>query len=608
MASADSASPSTPSRSDAVTAAAALVIAYGAYLAIFLPLIPASGVGLGHDYALHLPNLLAGTFFFRANGLWQLPWFNPGQCGGVPFFADLNVAYYSLPQFLSFIVDPLNAVRIAFAIFAAIGGLGMYALARSRFGASRAAAVTAAVLFLFNGFFVYRMAIGHITFHPVMLAPWLMFVALPPRDGYHAMPFLLAATLGGIILAYMFQAGMVHAIVPLVLASALVILAHGLATRQKVQPWIVLAASGVVAILLSSARLVAGLSFLGNFPRSDYPLPGFADWGTSLRFALESVFWLPPVDAGFAALTNKMFALQQHEWEYGVGPAAAVLIVAGLLALVAAWAAKAERARRFMRAVPVAIAFVVVLALPVALNWYEPAWNEFLKRVPLLEASSTLLRWFVLYVPLAALFAGLSVDRVVSIPARPFVMLALLVLVVAMNALTDKRFYQLQAYDAAPITGAWHRPGVVPITALVKADSAAGSHSGNNAIAAGQSEIDCYQPMFGYKLEHYNASNLHPGPVTDVDAAGNLNLKNPACYVFPGENQCAPGALFSAAAESYATALTNYLAYGFAMPLRQQVAGWVNVAAIAGCLLVLATTPVRRRRRPSRLDANPRPG
>jgi hypothetical protein len=591
---------------DAASVWAVMAVAYAAYLVIFLPLLPANGSGLGHDYTVQLPNLLAGTFFFRQNGLWQVPWFSPGECGGVPFFADLNVGYYSLPQFLAFLFDPLTAVRVSFAIFAAVGGWGMYALVRSRFGASPFAAAAAAVLFLFNGFYVYRFAIGHVTFHPVMLAPWLAFVLLP---GDRPQSVAIGSVLGGALLAYMFQAGMVHAIVPLALATALVLLAHGHIAGHAVRPWLAFAGSAVVAVALSAARLVAALAFLRGFPRSDYPLPGFANVWMSLRVAVESVFWLPPVAAGWAALTNRGFELQQHEWEYGIGSLAALLIVAGILTLVVAWTAKADRARRFARVAPIVAAFLVVLALPVALNWYTPGWNAFLKRVPLLESSSTLLRWFVLYIPLAALFAGLAVDRLARMAVRPLLLLAVVLSVVGLNAFSDKRFYLLQPYDAHAITAAWrsvaYGGGVPPVTALVRADAAAVlSHTENNALAHGQSQLDCHQPMFGYKLEHFDAANLHSGPVSDVDAAGNLNLKNPACYLYPGENQCRPGATFAATAIGDAQAFAAYRPYPFQVSTLQRAADWLNLAAILACLAVLAIAPLRRWRPARRLDPN----
>jgi len=587
-----------------------LAVAYAAYLAIFLPLLPADGSRLGHDYALHLPNLLAGTFFFHQNGPWQVPWFSPGQCGGVPFFADLNVGYYSVPQILALVIDPLTAVRVSFAAFAAIGGVGMYVLARARFDASRAASVAAAVVFLFNGFYVYRLAIGHLTFHPVMLTPWLAFVLLPGARSRVQSGAVVSSVLGGALFAYMFEAGTVHGIVPLALAVALILLARGQILGHAWRPWIAFAGAAIVAVALSSARLVAALAFLRDFPRSDYPLPGFADPWTALRIAFEGVFWLPPADSGWAALVNKLYLLQQHEWEYGVGPAAAMLIAAGLVAIVAAWAGKGDRGRRLLRAVPVVLGFLAILLLPVALNWYAPGWNAFLKRVPLLESSSTLIRWFALYVPLAALFAGLAIDRAFSASTRPVAMLAVAVSVLALNAFSDKRFYAGQTYDATAIIAAWRSVTTgaagVPITALAASDT--GAHVGNNAIAEGQSQIRCYQPMFGYRLEHFDPSNLHVGPITDVDPAGNLNLKNPACYLYPGENTCRPGALFPATAIAEATAFAAYRPFAFQVSLFQRAADWLNLAALLACLAVLALAPLRRRRQPGRLDANRPPG
>jgi hypothetical protein len=84
----------------------------GLYLWIFLPYLPAGGAPWGHDYALHLPNLLAGDFWFLQNGPFAVPWSSPAQCAGVPFLADLNVAYYSLPQWATFAVGPVSAIRL----------------------------------------------------------------------------------------------------------------------------------------------------------------------------------------------------------------------------------------------------------------------------------------------------------------------------------------------------------------------------------------------------------------------------------------------------------------------------------------------------------------
>ena len=129
-----------------------LVLAFAAYLGIFLSLIPADGKAMGGDYALHLPNMIAGYYWFLKNGAFAIPWFNPGECGGIPFIADFNVGYYTFPQWASFILGPLAALRLTFAVFAAIGAIGFFVLMRGPFRVSQWAALSSAVLFLFSGF------------------------------------------------------------------------------------------------------------------------------------------------------------------------------------------------------------------------------------------------------------------------------------------------------------------------------------------------------------------------------------------------------------------------------------------------------------------------
>ena len=55
------------------------------YGAIFLPYLPLSSGLLGHDYALHFPNLLVGYYWALQNNYWSIPWFTPATCGGMAF-------------------------------------------------------------------------------------------------------------------------------------------------------------------------------------------------------------------------------------------------------------------------------------------------------------------------------------------------------------------------------------------------------------------------------------------------------------------------------------------------------------------------------------------
>ncbi|MEJ0011504.1 MAG: hypothetical protein WDM94_02540 [Bauldia sp.] len=576
---------------------AAVALAFAAYLWIFLPLIPADGRGLGADYSLHLPNLLAGYFLYLQNGLLAVPWFNPGQCGGVPFIADLNVGYYSLPQFLAFVVDPLIAVRATFVVFAAIGALGFYALARRAFALSPAASAVAAVLFLFNGTFAYRMAIGHLTFHPLMLAPWIALCLIRGTT--------LGALLAGALFAYAFQAGMIHGIGPVAFAVAIVILIHGIRSGQSARPWIAFAGAAVVAVALSATRLAAALALAKNFPRNEYALPGFPNLFAALRVAFLSLIDLTPVAEAWQSLANTDIFLDRPEWEYAVGPIAALLIVAGAAVLVA-------RRGRVRRHAPAVVAIAAILALPLLLNWYVPAWNALLKHVPLLGSSTTLVRWFMLYVPVAVFAAALAFDtlfpRALRAPAMALAVLA----IVAPNALVEKGTYRAQRYDATPIVAAWHGGQAIPVTDIVVDPQSTPERrvrlGGNNAIAAGQSQLYCYAPVFGYQLEALPIGDLHAGPISDLSSDGALNLKNPSCYLFPGANSCRPGDAFSVEQAGAADSFVHYEQFPFGLPPLQVAANWLNLLALVGFVLAVPILMVRNRSRgaPFRgLDAMP---
>ncbi len=66
-----------PPSAEAWICGSVLALSFAAYLWIFLPLIRADGAAMGHDYSASLPNLLAGYYWFRKNGLLETPWFSP---------------------------------------------------------------------------------------------------------------------------------------------------------------------------------------------------------------------------------------------------------------------------------------------------------------------------------------------------------------------------------------------------------------------------------------------------------------------------------------------------------------------------------------------------
>jgi hypothetical protein len=568
-----------------------VLAALGVYLWIFLPYLPSSGAHWGHDYALHLPNLLAGYFWFHQNGLLDAPWFSPAQCAGVPFLADLNVAYYSLPQWATFAVGPVGAIRLTFVVFAALGAAGTFVLLRGPFAATPWAAATATVLFLCSGFFTYRMLVGHLTYHAITLTPWLAWALLAAHQ--HVWQRVLSTCAAGLMLAYMFHAGMVHAIPPAAIAVAVILLLHGQMRGHRRWPWLLFASAALLSLALGAQRLAAALAFLQQFPRDEYALPGFPSLLAELRVVLLSLFWRPPNELAQPLLSVNL-PLDRHEWEYGLGPAAALLLMAGAVRV-------AKYARLTASAWLVTGAIIVALALPLALNWHQPAWHAFLKSQPLLGSSSTLVRWYVLYVPLVALCAGLAFDIVV--PAGPWRARAAALIAaatLAWNWTADRSYYSEQAYDPGVMQQAWQAvdagaplPAVTNLSVRVdKANRLAVPLERNDDMARGYSQLLCYQPMFGYGLERLRHGELRPGPALAVLPDGTLNLKNPACYVFPAANACAPGDHFRREQIEAAARFLRYQPFAFQRPAWQSFADAVNFAALLLTFAALAAAAV----------------
>jgi hypothetical protein len=131
-----------------------------------------------------------------------------------------------------------------------------------------------------------------------------------------------------------------------------------------------------------------------------------------------------------------------------------------------------------------------------------------------------------------------------------------------------------------------------------------------DVMAAGKSQLFCYDPLFGYHLESFPQGTLHPGSVFDQTAAGAaggtvLNIKNPACYVFPGANACKPGDAFPAAEIDQATRFVSYRAFTWRKPIWASIADWAGyvlwpttIAALLAALTArLISRPHLRNRR-----------
>lgn len=556
---------------------------------------------LGNDYGLKLPQLLDGYFWFKVNGLWPVYWFSPAFCGGVPVFAHPINHFYSVPQFLTFVIDPLSAVIWTWMGFGVLGFVGFFLLMRRVCGASASVSLLCATLFLFNGFFSSRMRVGHIDYHSFMLVPWCAFLLLRQRPAGAWSRWMRAGdTIGaGLIITYMLFSGaqtVLPAFVLTVLAVCLICIFYS-PDRFSIKAFALgYAAACGVALALSAAKLSAIFHFLSHFPRMHYTLPQF----DGIAFTLSAVYRALFTGSAHAFFTSHMihqpYPLGPHEFDFGLTPVPLVLMAAAAILFLARGVAGRGTSALFAGRLFLFPVICLLLAVPVLLNTYYPVWGEFLKTIPVIKNSTQCVRWFCIYIPVVILVTGMAVeDTPVLKKARHVLSVTGVAAVILLNMTADRGFYQSQTYPPERILDAYQavrcggvRPVITHISACVDEYGRADWRvDRNDMLADHQSQMFCYDSVFGYLLETFPFNGIRPGPALEV-RNGYLNIKNPACFVYPDANGCLPGEHFRVDQIEDAYAFTRYRSFSFKVSFVQRVANGITGCAAAALIFLSA--------------------
>jgi hypothetical protein len=584
---------------------------FGSALAIWLPVtalvawawlrfLPSPPGLLGPDYSFWLPAILAGDYFHAQNGWLQIAWFSPAQCGGIPLHADPQGAYLSLPQFLSFALPPLRVLQVTFLVYDSAGFFGTFFLARRGFGLSLAASSLAAALFAANSFYGARFVIGHLSFAPFMLLPAASLCLVGGLE------ILTWAALLGVLVAVLIESGTAVMLPPFYLSLLAVLALHRFARDQgSLLPLARLAAGTAWGLLLSAGKLTVMLALLAHFPRDALKLPGFLSIGETAWAALRALFIGPFADMT-ERFANASVRMEQHEFEYCIGPVPALLILGGIIT------ARRQGWRATKRQRLALDALVVLLLIPLALNTYGAGWSALLKMLPVIRSSSSLLRFFAADMLPLILAAALGLDFLARAAPRWRAWLAGACFAAAALAvlLPTRSFYGPQGsgtYDPAAMQAGWralHAGGTVPAVARIAViDPKAGLMDKlvmqrQDGMTHGESPLFCYGPLFGYRLENFPRGSLHAGSVFDRTGE-DLNIKNPACDIFPKVNGCKPGDAFSVGAIDQARRFVAYQSFAWRKPAWAVLASWMGFVLWPITLILLMPRLWRLTRTPA---------
>src|SRR5665213_2678253 len=553
---------------------AIVVAAMLAALGIAWPLMPNGRGQLGYDYNYFLPYLLAGEQWIRANGWLSPPYFTPAFCGGMPWLAIPQSMVWSLPQIL----------------FDALGALGTWLLLRRAFRTSADAATLGAVLFAVNGFLVYRIAIGHLTYQVFGLVPLLAVLALWD-GGRDAVGIACRMAAVALLLAAMVFAGALNFVMPMVLSTAAIILARQTRDGLRLVPWLVLAGGCVWSIPISAIKLVPAAIFVPHYPRNYLDSGLFSTIPGMLGYALR-IFAIPGTLPDTIALGAGRLVLGLHEFEFGVTIVPFILLVAAIVAVT--W--------RKPRHPYVWAGLFIILLFPFGLSAGGQGWERLLADLPIINNNSVMTRWWAIDILPAIVAGALSLDRVFQKTVwRHAALAAGAAVAIAQSAAHPAAYYAngsvfppyqpqgiARAHAALAAGGSLPAIGTVG-PALAPADGANASMDG---LLRGVSSLPCYEPVFGYNLEWLPKNALRSGSIASGGDAAR-NLADPRCYLDAGDRGCRPGAALRADDTAATAAFTRYRPMPWKAPLWQRVASGATAIALAASFLMMCIAAAR---------------
>ncbi len=537
------------------------------------------GESLGSDYTYFVPRLTFGYHWFLENGLLSIPWFSAAWCGGLPYFADPQVMYYSIPQLTLFFADPQISIFVTYLFFGLVGGLGFYLLLTRAFNTNQSLALIGALLFAFNEFFLFRMLIGHLTYHVFPLIPFVTLTIIGATNAT-GLRKLFMVVLAGFLVAYVVHGGASNFLIPFMLSVlALIVIYLMMHPGQVAGAAYVYVGAGMVGFLLSISKIVSAWSFVRWFPRDALSLGVFDSFTESLIAILTLLFMNPWIT--LQEIPGE-YLIQAQELRFGVTVIPILLFLVGCLALPAM--IRVVSGFRLL----LFTGLLLILTTPVVLSIDAPTLNALLKQLPYFREMSLAVRWIALLIPVVILIPVLMVNQVFSEvgdkarSAMAYVLLLITtVLLLVSHLVTEKPWdvaydpdAQLDHYDEVSKGGA-----VPTIAEIVDAPEAKTFVGVDDAFLSGKSSLICYQPLFGYKLEKYPIGKLREGSVF-AETSGLLNLKNPACYLYPEENACKPGGHFTIADRDQAGKFTTNQPFSWRASTVLKIANWINLLSL----------------------------
>jgi hypothetical protein len=533
---------------------------------------------LGHDFPFFVPALLEGKWHVLHQGFTPM-YYAPHFCGGSAVYGNPNDIFYSLPQLLVFVTDPMTAL-LAWVVLAMIAGyVGWQFFGRDVMRMNGAWAHVLAATMTAHGFFAMHAAAGHVQMAGMPLIGWMLWLLLERRTATgvrerrgtgwsHTKRAAVFALISGVIV---YSAGYLtmifFAMTALLLLPLLWIWPHAVPQRKELvarAAW-----CGCMAFLVALSKCVAVFELMRALPRSATfsSLPSIP---AAMHYIVTALWAMPQDEALYAGLPSWLL----HEYAMFISPAVIVGMIAG------AW-----MLRKHTRRWDVLLYVMIVASVMILLVGGVPPVPQLLGYVPLMSSmrvSSRFLFVFTLPMILAGIAGLAAASAHVKQRTGNAVAIGLAVLTVIM-------FYAVNARPAAQV---WRSMPYAPYAAMMDAiDNESLLSKPITTVVYGRTDFNgttgmlCNDALLWW--DRQKLAVLRPGPVTNIED-GHYNMIKPACYANDHENRCGGSMLIPVSDKENLERFTRGERTTWRQSVDQHIANWISLFAlvfIAGALL-----------------------
>jgi len=546
---------------------------------------------IGFDWSYFLPRLVDVHLHYLCSGV-SVQWFTPSFGGGLPGFPNPQHTQFTIAALLLPFTDPWAATVLQYLLPASLGYLILIKFCLESQGMRSWTSIVVASIFSTNSFLIIHELTGHLsctTFSLVAVVPLCLSRRIPALAAVviYAGAGSLILVGGGhtIIIAYVLTAGLLAAGLP----------AWDDLEFPAIRAWVVATTGTLLILLICAAKIVAVGLFMAQFHRDmEYRHPAHNFFRAMLSipsgmFAFRPM-WL--VDrAGMDLVSGWLHkAFPADLVDYGMSPAALLLAPIGLLAFLRRAMARASRTQLVLILVTVWI--TVEFTLGRGLIW------PLIKPLPFVRALHENPDFGSAFILPVSLLSGVGLERVFSTVTRGLARHALTACLLAISLISILPFrsqtpgFWYSGFDSTETLRNWGsvRRGerFVPITRISAVRDA-------EVFSSLSSSWKPYDAMFGYG---YGGpafrTRLVPGPI-DVPGHNSLNFNLPTAFFFPSRFGQVPFQPATIQDRPQVSLLLNRIQPDWGMPLEQRIGNLISAAAMAACLIAMASVVIKGR-------------